>query len=277
MKKLKSENELLKQKIYIIIYGTSTFYGRLFDIILLGIILFSMGLVMLESVEHIDSKHHTLLMYGEYIITIFFTIEYFLRIYSNKKPLSYIFSFYGLIDLLALLPMYLSFFIPNTSFLVTFRALRLLRLFVILDIMPILKQQWQLKEALKLSKNKILVFIYFMMVISVVLGTLMFMIEGKENGFADIPTSIYWCIVTMTTVGYGDLAPATGVGQFLASLIMIMGYGIIAVPTGIVTSEYGKLNKKVKKEKKVCKHCTRKIKPLNYCPHCGTKITEIDI
>ncbi|WP_372472786.1 ion transporter [Capnocytophaga sp. ARDL2] len=276
MKRLKSKNELLKQKIYIIIYGTGTVAGRLFDIILLGVILFSMVLVMLESIEQIDSKYHNLLIYGEYVITIFFTIEYFLRIYSNKKPLSYIFSFYGLIDLLALLPMYLSVFIPNTSFLITFRALRLLRIFVIFDMIPILNQQWQLKEALKQSKNKILVFIYFMMVISVVLGTLMFMIEGKENGFVDIPTSIYWCIVTMTTVGYGDLAPTTGIGQFLASIIMIMGYGIIAVPTGIVTSEYGKLNKKEKKNKVQCTQCFKKIKQHNYCPYCGTKIIEKD-
>lgn len=270
----KSKYDLLRQKIYITIYGSNTFWGRLFDLALLGVILFSVALVMIESVEHLDKKYHDVLFYGEWIITIFFTIEYVLRIYSHKKPWSYLCSFYGIIDLLSLLPMYLSFFIPSSNFLVTFRALRLLRLFAILDLMPVLGQQSHLKEALKASKNKILVFVYFIVVISIVLGTIIFLIEGKENGFADIPTSIYWCIVTMTTVGYGDLSPQTPLGQFLASIIMIMGYGIIAVPTGIVTAEYSRASIPSSEKLLKCPLCAKKTphKSDNYCSNCGTKL-----
>lgn len=276
MRRLKSKYELLRQKVFIIIYGSNTLGGRLFDIILLFVILLSVFLVMLESVQRIDKVHHEILFYGEWIITIFFTLEYILRLLCNKKPLSYVFSFYGVVDLISLLPMYLAFFIPSTSFLVAFRALRLLRLFAILDLMPIIGQQSHLKLALKASKNKIIVFVYFIVIVSIVLGTLMFLIEGRENGFNDIPTSIYWCIVTMTTVGYGDLSPATPLGQFIASFIMIMGYGIIAVPTGIVTAEYAgvKKNNPELDAKKVCPNCTTFIYDLNanYCYNCGTKL-----
>lgn len=276
MKKIKTKYEILRQEIYIIIYGANTFLGRLFDLSLLGVILLSVFLVMFDSMEGIGQKYHEFFFVCEWIITIFFTIEYILRIISNKKPLKYIFSFYGIIDLIATLPMYLSFFIPSTSFLAAFRALRLLRLFGILNLMPIIGQQSHLKEALIASKNKIIVFIYFIVVVSIVLGTVMFMIEGRHNGFKDIPTSIYWCIVTLTTVGYGDVAPTTPLGQFIASFIMIMGYGIIAVPTGIVTAEYAKAtnqNPELEK-KKVCKHCTSFIydEDANFCPNCGTKI-----
>lgn len=274
MRTLKTKNELLRQKIYIIIYGANTFWGRLFDLALLFVILLSVFLVMMESIDKFNSKYHDALVLGEWVITIFFTIEYILRIYTHKKPLQYIFSFYGIIDLLSLLPMYLSFFIPNTNFLVTFRALRLLRLFSILDNMSILGQQSHIKDALKASKNKILVFVYFIVVISIVLGTLMFLIEGEASGFTDIPTGIYWCIVTMTTVGYGDIAPITPLGQFLASIIMIMGYGIIAVPTGIVTSEYTRIRNYAPKPVKTCNKCSEFIfnEDYKHCPHCGNSL-----
>lgn len=274
MRSVKSEKDLLKQKIYIIIYGSSTFWGRLFDLVLLLVIVLSVFLVMIESVDRLDQKYHDLLIYGEWIITVFFSIEYILRIYSNKKPWNYIFSFYGIIDLVSLLPMYLSFFVPGSSFLVTFRALRLLRLFAILDYMPIIGQQTHIKEALLASKNKIFVFVYFITVVSIVLGTLMFLIEGEKSGFTDIPTSIYWCIVTMTTVGYGDIAPQSPLGQFLASLIMIMGYGIIAVPTGIVTAEYSRIKDNVPPPVKSCSKCTQLIfeKTDNFCKNCGTPL-----
>ena len=274
MRIAKSQKDLLKQKIYIIIYGSSTFWGRLFDLVLLFIILLSVFLVMMESVDRFDQKHHELLNIGEWIITVFFTLEYILRIYCNKKPWNYIFSFYGIIDLVSLLPMYLSFFIPGSSFLVTFRALRLLRLFSILDSMPILGQQSHIKQALIASKNKIIVFVYFITVVSIVLGTVMYIIEGKESGFTDIPTSIYWCIVTMTTVGYGDIAPITPLGQFLAAIIMIMGYGIIAVPTGIVTAEYSKIKESAPQLKNNCPKCSQFIfnDNDNYCSNCGTQL-----
>jgi len=225
--------------------------------------------------EGIGREYHHVFYVLEWIITVFFTIEYTLRIISNRKPLKYIFSFYGIIDLISTLPMYLSFFIPSSGFIVAFRALRLLRLFSILNIMPIIGQQSHLIKALKASKNKIIVFIYFILVVSIVLGTVMFLVEGRHNGFKDIPTSIYWCIVTMTTVGYGDVAPITTLGKFIASFIMIMGYGIIAVPTGIVTSEYSRANANPELDnKKTCPNCSRFIfdKNANFCSNCGTKI-----
>nr|WP_317632549.1 ion transporter [uncultured Flavobacterium sp.] len=274
--KIKSKYEVLRQQIYIIIYGANTFWGKLFDLALLVIILLSVTLITLESMPKFDSIHHEFFVVAEWVITIFFTLEYILRIICNKRPLNYIFSFYGIVDLLSLLPMYLSFFIPTSKTLLVFRSLRLLRLFAILDLMPIIGQQYHLKLALKASRNKVLVFVYFIIVLSIVLGTLMYMIEGPKNGFTDIPTSIYWCIVTMTTVGYGDLAPNTPLGQAIASFIMIMGYGIIAVPTGIVSAEYSNAykNNPELEEHKACSNCTTFIydKEANYCYHCGEKL-----
>lgn len=276
MRKLKSKYEIVRQKIYITIYGSNTRAGRLFDLMLLFIILFSVAMVMMESVKSIDLLYHDFLYYGEWVVTIFFTLEYLLRLLCNKKPLTYVFSFYGIIDLISLLPMYLSFFFPEASFLIAFRAIRLLRLFAILDLMPIIGQQSHLKLALNASKHKIIVFMYFMIVMAIVLGTLMYMIEGGHNGFKDIPTSIYWCIVTMTTVGYGDIAPVTYLGQTIASFIMIMGYGIIAVPTGIVTAEYTNLkySNPELRNKTICPECTTFIYDLeaNFCSNCGAKI-----
>lgn len=274
--KIKSKYEVLRQQIYIIIYGSNTFWGKLFDLALLVIILLSVTLITLESMPKFDRVHHNFFIISEWIITIFFTIEYILRIICNKRPYNYIFSFYGIVDLLSLLPMFLSFFIPGSKALLVFRSLRLLRLFAILDLMPVIGQQYHLKLALKASRNKVLVFVYFIIVLSIVLGTLMYMIEGPANGFNDIPTSIYWCIVTMTTVGYGDLAPQTSLGQAIASFIMIMGYGIIAVPTGIVSAEYSNAyrNNPELEDHKACPHCTTFIydQDANYCYNCGEKL-----
>lgn len=274
--KIKSKYEVLRQQIYIIIYGSNTFWGKLFDLALLVIILLSVTLITLESMPKFDKVHHNFFIISEWIITIFFTIEYILRIICNKRPYNYIFSFYGIVDLLSLLPMFLSFFIPGSKALLVFRSLRLLRLFAILDLMPVIGQQYHLKLALKASRNKVLVFVYFIIVLSIVLGTLMYMIEGPTNGFNDIPTSIYWCIVTMTTVGYGDLAPQTSLGQAIASFIMIMGYGIIAVPTGIVSAEYSSAmrNNPELEDHKACPHCTTFIydQDANYCYNCGEKL-----
>ncbi len=272
----KTKYQKLRQQIYIIIYGKNTFLGRLFDLALLGVILLSVFLVMMDSMEKVGKRYHDIFHILEWVITAFFTIEYILRIICNKKPLSYIFSFYGIIDLIATLPMYLSFFIPSTSFLVAFRALRLLRLFAILNLMPVLGQQSNLTLALKASKYKIVVFVYFVGVVSIVLGTVMFLIEGKESGFKDIPTSVYWCIVTLTTVGYGDISPQTPLGQFLSSLIMILGYGIIAVPTGIVTAEYARAANAIQasNNKKSCISCTTFTEDpqAKFCSNCGTKL-----
>lgn len=279
-RRLKNRWDILKQKIYIIIYGSNTFAGKLFDLVLLAVILLSVILVMLESIESYDMKHHTLLKVLEWVITIFFTIEYILRIICNKQPLKYIFSFYGIVDLISIMPMYLSFFVSDLGVLSVVRALRLLRLFGILNLVPYIGQESNLKLAIKASRTKIIVFIYFILVVSILLGALMYVIEGKDHGFTSIPRSIYWCIVTLTTVGYGDIAPQTTIGQMIASLIMIMGYGIIAVPTGIVTAEFSNLkrNKSIDaRRRRTCSSCTTTIydDDANYCYNCGQKLGDV--
>jgi len=273
MTKNKSKYEIFREKIKIILYGTNTILGRMFDLVLLGLILLSVLLVMLDTVEGINHKYHHQLLICEWVITIFFTIEYILRIIAIQKPVKYVFSFYGIIDLMAILPMYLSIFFPATNVLTIVRILRFFRLFKILHIPQISHQSYQLKEALQASKEKILVFIYFVVISAIIIGALMYVVEGKESGFTSIPVSIYWSIVTLTTVGYGDISPITPLGQFLASLVMIMGYGIIAVPTGIVTAEFAKasLRSSSVSGKRSCTQCKAQLHFDNakYCYQCG--------
>ena len=268
---LKAQYEVFKKKAYIIIYGTNTPLGKLFDIILLGLIIISVLMVMLETVEGVDQRLHGLLVFMEWVITVFFTMEYILRIITNNRPYRYIFSLYGIIDLIALLPMYLSFITPSTKAISVVRALRLLRVFRILDLVSFMRQGKELKNALYNSKNKIIIFTYFVLVICVLLGSVMYVVESNESGFTSIPRSIYWCIVTMTTVGYGDIAPQTTMGQMIAAFIMILGYGIIAVPTGIVTAEYTRM----KTQRRLCKHCNYQNQPeAKYCSQCGNELKE---
>jgi voltage-gated potassium channel len=253
----KSKFQLFRQKTYVIIYGTSTFAGKLFDLILLGVILLSVGLTMMETVAGFETKYHDERIVIEWVITLFFTIEYLLRIITIKKPIKYIFSFYGIIDLIATLPMYLAMFFSGAGILSVVRTLRLLRLFKILNHPQFSSQSNHLKEALLASRGKIFVFIYFVLISAVLIGSVMYVVEGAESGFTSIPMSIYWTIVTLTTVGYGDISPITPLGQFLASFVMILGYGIIAVPTGIVSAE-------------IAKSPTRsKNNPSNRCTSCG--------
>lgn len=270
---LKYKYELFKRHAYIIIYGTNTRLGRLFDLVLLALIFISVIMVLLETVEGIDHRLHGLLVFMEWFITVFFSMEYLLRIITHKKPYQYIFSFYGIIDLIAILPMYLSFITPGAKAISVVRALRLLRIFRILDLVGFINQGEELKKALRSSRDKIIIFIYFVLVICVLLGSLMYVVEGHQNGFSSIPRSIYWCIVTMTTVGYGDIAPQTVLGQLIASFVMILGYGVIAVPTGIVTAEYTKTQGK-RNQPKECQHCGHQEKNIEamYCSHCGNKL-----
>lgn len=274
IKTAKTYFEILRQRINIIIHGVNTPAGKLFDITLLGVILLSVLLVLLETVEQLDKKYHDILVFAEWVITIFFTIEYLLRIISTRKPLKYIFSFYGIIDFISILPMYLSFFIPSTKVLSVVRALRLLRLFRILNLGSFTGQASELKLALNASKTKITVFVYFVLIISVLLGAVMYVVESKESGFTSIPTSIYWCIVTLTTVGYGDIAPITALGKAIASFIMILGYGIIAVPTGIVTAKIASSKSQRKIFAPNCPNCNAQ--PLaddaRFCSKCGSKL-----
>jgi len=276
MKEIKSRFEIFRQKAHIIIYGTNTVAGRLFDLILLGLILLSVLLVMLETVEGFDIKYHKQLVLLEWIITVFFSIEYILRIICIDKPKRYIFSFYGIIDLLAILPMYLSYFFAGSNLLMIIRALRLLRLFKILNHPHFSGQSLQLKNSLIASRGKIVAFIYFILISCIIIGSLMYVVEGKEAGFTSIPISIYWCIVTLTTVGFGDITPITPLGQFIASIVMIMGYGIIAVPTGIVTAEITKNTLQKKSFKKHCYSCGSEdhLNNAKFCQNCGSNLDE---
>ncbi|WP_413998467.1 ion transporter [Flavobacterium sp. W1B] len=277
MLQLKSKYDVFRQQINVVIHGTSTKAGRLFDLILLGLILLSVFLVMMETVAGFNQKYHYYLVLLEWIITGLFTIEYILRIISINKPFKYIFSFYGIVDLLAIVPMYLSFFLVGTSILSVIRSLRLLRLFKILNHPQFNGHYLQLKQAIYASKGKIIVFIYFVLISTIIIGSIMYVVEGKQSGFTSIPIGIYWAIVTLTTVGYGDISPITPLGQFIASLVMILGYGIIAVPTGIVTAEIAKrANFKASNPKYPCSECGSDDYPdnANFCPNCGHSLEK---
>ena len=266
-----------QSKLHEVIYEADTPAGKLFDVVLLFFILASIILVMLESVSSIDIKYHDLLNIGEWVVTILFTLEYIARIISVKKPLKYITSFYGIIDLLSTIPKYLSLIFVGTHALVALRALRLLRVFRILKLARYLGASNNLVRALKASRVKISVFIFAVIILSIILGTIMYLVEGEENGFTNIPKSVYWCIVTLTTVGYGDIAPQTPIGQFIASLVMILGYGIIAVPTGIVTSEIAKTSdKQVPTNTQSCPNCSIEGHKDNaeFCYGCGHEINS---
>jgi voltage-gated potassium channel len=270
-----NQNKNWKTKLYEIIYEADTKAGKWFDIILILLITVSIIIVMLESVSNIDANYHNFLNIAEWIITILFTIEYFARIICIQKPTKYIFSFYGIIDFLATIPKYISIFFVGTHALVALRALRLLRVFRILKLARYLGASNKLISALKSSKIKIAVFLFSILVLTIILGTVMYIIEGPKNGFTSIPYSMYWAIVTLTTVGYGDISPHTPIGQFIASIVMILGYGIIAVPTGIVTSEMTKQDQ-VHTNTQTCPNCLfdKHIDNAVYCNHCGEKLNH---
>ncbi len=270
-----TKNTSWKNRLHEIIYEADTKEGKLFDVVLLIAILASIVLVMLESVESINNEYGELLNISEWAITILFSFEYIFRIISIKKPFKYIFSFYGLIDLLSTLPKYLSLTFVGGHHFAALRALRLLRIFRILKLARYIGASNKLLIALKASKAKIAVFLFFVIILCIILGTVMYMVEGEENGFTSIPTSVYWAIVTMTTVGYGDIAPHTPLGQFIASIIMILGYGIIAIPTGIVSSEITKTNEnEVHTNTQSCSHCTAENHKdgAEFCYNCGSKL-----
>ena len=266
------KNSSWKHKLHEIIYEADTKEGKLFDVILLVAIIASIVLVMLESVASIDTKYHDLLNLGEWIITVLFSIEYILRIVSIKKPFKYIFSFFGIIDLLSTIPKYLSFILVGSHSLVALRALRLLRIFRILKLARYIGASNRLMLALRASKAKIAVFLFFVVIVCIILGTVMYMVEGAENGFTNIPKSIYWAIVTLTTVGFGDIAPQTPLGQLIASVIMILGYSIIAIPTGIVSSEMTKSNHDESSNTQSCPNCLKEKHKdkATFCYNCGS-------
>lgn len=266
-----------KTRLHEIIYEADTPAGKAFDIGLLIVIVLSIILVMLESIPGMSDKYYWEFYTAEWIITIIFTIEYILRIVVINRPSTYIFSFYGFVDLLSTLPTYLAILGGGHNLLFAVRALRLLRIFRILKITRYIGESNRLLLALRNSRAKILVFLYAVIIMCVIMGTVMYLVEGPENGYTSIPTGIYWCIVTLTTVGFGDIHPVTPLGQFIASLIMITGYGIIAVPTGIVTSEFTRASaNKVPVNTQVCPHCneTKHLDKATFCHNCGKLLNE---
>ncbi|WP_372754816.1 ion transporter [Labilibaculum sp.] len=265
----------LQDQLYEIIFEADTRIGKIFDLALLIVILLSILLVILESVPSIERDYHSLLKISEWIITGIFTIEYILRIWIVEKPKAYIFSFYGIIDLLSVLPTYLGLVIAGTHGFMVIRALRLLRVFRILKLNRYTKEGAILVRALRQSRIKISVFLFAVLTLVIIIGTIMYLIEGSENGFTSIPRGIYWAVVTLTTVGYGDISPATSLGQFFASIVMIIGYAVIAVPTGIVTAELTKQSSK-EKSNQVCPNCLAEdhAEDAAYCSHCGHKLNK---
>lgn len=229
---------------------------------------------MLESVQSINDQYGDLLNIAEWVITILFSIEYILRIVSVKKPWNYIFSFYGVIDLLSTIPKYVSLILVGTHNLAALRALRLLRVFRILKLARYISESNRLLVALRNSRAKVAVFLFFVLILCIILGTVMYMIEGSENGFTSIPRSVYWAIVTLTTVGYGDIAPGTPLGQLIASVIMILGYSIIAIPTGIVSAEMTRTH--VHTNTQACPNCLKEDHKdgAEFCYHCGNELNE---
>ena len=264
-----------REKLHEIIFEADTFHGKLFDVILLVAILLSIIGVMLESVDEVDNKYHEIIMVFEWGFTILFTIEYFFRIYAVNRPLKYIFSFMGIVDLLAIIPTYLIFIFPAAHSLSVIRAIRLIRIFRIFKLSRYLRGAHTMQIALRSSRPKIIVFLLSIMLLVIILGTLMYIIESsvRTNGFENIPNSIYWSIITLTTVGYGNIVPMTILGKIVASFIMILGYGIIAVPTGIVTAEFSR-KRKEKVNTQVCPDCTAEGHEMEakFCNKCGAEL-----
>jgi len=270
------EKEPLKHRIEGIIFRTDTPAGKAFDIVLLVLIVLSVLLVMLESVDSLHNKYGRLFLYAEYIVTALFSIEYVLRIWTTERRFGYITSFYGIVDFVSLVPTYLQFLFPWANMFSIVRGMRLLRIFRIFKLVRYVNESRVLIDALQASRAKITVFIIAVLMVVSIIGTAMYLIEGDEGNFTSIPKSIYWAIVTVTTVGYGDIAPLTPIGQMLASILMILGYGIIAVPTGIVTSEMvSSKDPEVEEAKyRVCDVCEKTDLPINakYCLRCGNNL-----
>ena len=260
-----------KRSVYQVIFKSDTKNGKAFDLILLFLILLSTFIVMMESVSNFDAKLHSLFVILEIIITVIFTVEYALRIITLRNKKAYIFSFFGIIDFLAILPFYLSLFFPITKYFLILRMLRMLRVFRIFNLLDFMNDGKFIVTALKNSSRKIYIFLMFLIIFSVIVGSLMFMLEGHREGFESIPQSIYWAVVTVTTVGYGDVSPGTPLGKFLSVLLMLAGYSIIAVPTGIVTAE---MRNKRQELEKACPRCGNDDidDDARFCKICGEKV-----
>lgn len=267
----------LKHHLYVIIFGTHTTAGRAFDISLIIAIIASLIVLVLDSIPALNAKWANVFMYLEYSFTALFTIEYLLRLYCSPKPTAYARSFYGVIDLLAILPTYLALFFPAASYISVIRMLRVMRIFRILKLVRYLQDSNILLRSLLMAKRKIFIFFSTVGILVIILGSIIYVIEGPKHGFTSIPQSIYWAIVTITTVGYGDLVPKTPIGQAIASITMLLGYSILAVPTGIITAE---LNQEMNAHRSLvrCPNCSRSghDSDAHFCKHCGGELADPD-
>ena len=262
-------NNSLKNKLYQIIFESDTPAGKSFDLLLIVSILLSVVVVFLDSVKYYNNLYGEFLYIMEWFFTILFTIEYFIRIYCIGKPLLYIKSFYGIIDFLSIIPTYISIFLPVSRYLSVVRILRVLRIFRILKLILYIGEANLLMKAIYISRRKIIVFLFALVTLIIIFGSIMYLIEGEINGFSSIPRSIYWAIVTITTVGYGDITPQTELGQALASLAMIVGYATIAIPTGIISAEYTTMKQTINNI--VCRGCgdENHENDAKFCRVCG--------
>ncbi len=263
----------LRSRLHEIIFEADTPAGKIFDIALIFSILISVIAVMLDSIEPIHLKYYELLVGIEWFFTLLFTGEYGLRLYSVKRPMMYARSFYGIVDLLAILPSYLSLIVPVSRYLLIIRILRLLRVFRVLKLVQYLEESENLLQALRASRRKITVFLFTVLTLVTIFGCLLYVIEGEEHGFTSIPRSMYWAIVTLTTVGYGDISPQTVLGQTIAAMIMIFGYAIIAVPTGIVTVELSRVQPHAVSTQS-CPNCSAEGHDADakFCKYCGASM-----
>ena len=282
LKRIKDEwqgllhDEKLKHKIYVIIFESDTRLGKLFDVALIGFIVLSILVVVAESIKSWDPYIGPYLRVSEYVFTFFFTLEYVLRLYCSPHPRKYALSFFGIVDLLATLPLYIGWFFGTARYLLVIRTFRLIRVFRIFKLFNYLDEGNYLLRSLAISSKKIVVFFLFVLIMVISIGTLMYMIEGglPDTAFNNIPNSIYWAVVTMTTVGYGDITPATPLGRFLSAVVMLIGYTIIAVPTGIVSASMIREHRRRMTMK--CPHCGRDghEEEAVYCKYCGGKLDE---
>jgi len=267
-----------RHRVYVIIFEADTPLGKLFDLSLIASIVLSVIAVSLESVASIRAQWGPQLRVAEWFFTIAFSLEYLMRIISVRHPLKYMLSFYGIVDVLAIIPTYLAVFLPGTQYFIVIRALRILRVFRVMKLVLYMQAGNIIMRAMIASQRKITVFLFAILTLVLIIGSLMYLIEGAENGFTNIPVSIYWTIVTLTTVGYGDIAPQTVLGKFFASIVMIMGYSIIAVPTGIVSAEMAIANRRNSpvRELRTCNVCNQRDHDAEarYCSACGTELSS---
>ena len=263
-----------RHRLHEVVFEADTSGGKAFDLMLIVCITLSIIVVMLDSIQTFHEQYGSLLYVVEWLFTLLFTVEYALRLLCVGRPLRYVFSFYGIVDFLSIIPTYLSIFVPGTQYLLVIRSLRVLRIFRIFKLAQYVGEARQLTRALHSSRRKIMIFYFTVIHIVVIVGAMMYLIEGRENGFTSIPRSIYWAIVTITTVGYGDISPQTNVGQAVAAFLMITGYAILAVPTGIVTAEWAMQNNQRIISTQSCPQCSSEGHDVDakFCKYCGADI-----